>query len=56
MAENKEIKGNFRFDLDSKRYHLVRIVTEDGVTGSIYLPKSTDGKPENIILASFIKD
>lgn len=47
----KEINGQFRFDKDSKRFHRFKIETDEGIVGTIYVPKDNDGIPEKLILA-----
>jgi hypothetical protein len=46
----KEIKGLFRYEQDSKRYHRFKIETEAGVVGTVYIPKSAEGMPKKLIL------
>lgn len=50
MPEPKEIKGTFKYEQDSKRYHRYRIEAEGGAVGTIYIPKDTEAIPERIIL------
>lgn len=50
MAEAKEIKGTFKYEQDSKRYHRFRVESESGVVGTIYIPKDMNPLPERIIL------
>jgi len=50
MPEAKEIKGTFKYEQDSKRYHRYRIETKAGVVGTLYIPKDMDPLPERIIL------
>jgi hypothetical protein len=45
--ETKELTA--RYDQDSKRFHRFAISSEDGITGSIYLPKGST-MPKKIIL------
>ena len=40
MSDNKEVKGKFRYEQDSKRYHRFKIETEEESKGSVYIPKS----------------
>jgi hypothetical protein len=56
MAEAKEIKGTFKYERDSKRYHRFRIENKEGITGTIYIPKDMDPLPERIILDQVKKD
>jgi len=51
MDEQKEIKGKFSFDGDSKRYHRYKFEADKGVVGVLYVPK--DSKiPERVILTN----
>ena len=45
MAEQSEVKGLFRYDQDSKRYHRFKIETDKGVVGTVYVPKERQGAP-----------
>ncbi len=49
MSE-KEIKGRFRYEQDSKRYHRFQIETEAGIVGTVYVPKETKAMPRKLIL------
>lgn len=49
MPEPKKIKGTFKYEQDSKRYHRYRIETDGGIVGTIYIPKDKE-IPERIIL------
>ena len=50
MTEQKEIQGYFRYQQDSKRYHRFQIETEEGVVGTVYLPKDLQPLPKKIVL------
>lgn len=50
MSNEKEVKGKFRFDQDSKRYHRFQIETDAGIVGTIYVPKSAESMPKRLIL------
>lgn len=50
MSEQKEVKGTFTFDQDSKRFHRFRIEGNDGIVGTLYVPKDCKGTPEKIVL------
>lgn len=50
MSEQKESKGHFIFDGDTKRQHRFVIKSGDGITGLIYIPKDNEGIPERITL------
>jgi len=49
MEEQKEIKGIFTFDQDSKRFHRFRIEGNDGIVGNLYVPKDCKATPEKIV-------
>ena len=46
----KEIKGLFKYQQDSKRYHRFKIETDSGVVGTVYVPKKMDEMPKKLIL------
>ena len=50
MTEQKETKGTFKFDQDSKRFHRFRIEGDNGIVGNLYVPKESKGIPEKITL------
>jgi len=52
MTAEKEIKGLFRYEKDSKRYHRFNVELEKGVgiVGNIYVPKGIDPMPKKITL------
>jgi len=58
MDQEKEIKGQFRFNQDSKRFHRFQIETDVGVVGTIYIPKDMGGSklPKKITLEDVSKD
>ena len=58
MAGEKEIKGKFRFDQDSKRFHRFQIETDVGIVGTVYIPKDIGGEklPKKITLDYANKD
>ena len=39
MSEEKEVKGKFRYEQDSKRFHRLKIETDAGIVGNVYVPK-----------------
>ncbi len=47
---DKEIKGEFEYDQDSKRYHRFKIETEVGIVGQVYIPKRSQPLPDKIVL------
>jgi len=51
VNETKEIKGQFRYEQDSKRYHRFKIETGDAdIVGTVYVPKECDPLPDKLIL------
>ena len=54
--DEKEIKGQFRFDQDSKRFHRFQIETDVGIVGTLYVPKNKESMPKKIILEYASKD
>ena len=52
MSEEKEIKGLFRYEKDSIRYHRFNIELEKGVgiVSTVYIPKNIDAMPKKITL------
>ena len=50
MSEEKEIKGLFKYEKDSKRYHRFQIETDAGIVGTIYVPKDMEPMPKKLIL------
>ncbi|VEN74744.1 conserved hypothetical protein [Candidatus Desulfarcum epimagneticum] len=56
MSDSKEIKGKFKYEKDSKRYHRFKIETDEGIVGNIYVPKDSEGIPKKIILNNAAND
>jgi len=50
MPDEKEIKGTFRYDQDSKRFHRFKIETDSGIVGTVYVPKDKQSMPNKLIL------
>lgn len=50
MSEKKEIKGKFRYEQDSKRFHRFQIETDAGIVGTVYVPKGIETMPKKLIL------
>jgi hypothetical protein len=47
----KEIKGQFKYEQDSKRYHRFQIETEDeDIVGTVYIPKPMNPLPDKLVL------
>jgi hypothetical protein len=51
----KEIEGTFKFDQDSKRFHRFKVECGKEIVGTIYIPKTSEGIPEKLIL-TYSKD
>lgn len=56
MSEKKEIKGLFRYEQDSKRFHRFQIETESGIVGTVYVPKGLKPMPKKLVLEYAGKD
>jgi hypothetical protein len=50
MTEEKEVRGKFRYEQDSKRYHRFTIETDAGIVGTVYVPKDKESMPKKLIL------
>ncbi len=50
MNEQKEVKGLFRYEQDSKRFHRFQIETDTGIVGTVYVPKGIDTMPKKLVL------
>ena len=50
MTDEKEVTGKFRYEQDSKRYHRFKIETDDGIVGTVYVPKDKQSMPKKLIL------
>ena len=50
MTEEKEVRGKFRYEQDSKRYHRFTIETDTGIVGTVYVPKDKGSMPKKLIL------
>ena len=46
----KVVEGQFRYQQDSKRYHRFQVQADEGIVGTIYVPKDNDGLPEKLNL------
>ena len=42
MKMTEEIKGKFIFEKDTKRYHRFKIVFDEDMSGTIYIPKEIE--------------
>ena len=50
MSEEKKVVGRFRYEQDSKkRFHRFKIETDEGITGSVYVPKDKKSMPKKLI-------
>jgi len=45
-----EVTGKFTYDQDSKRFHRYRIEADQGVVGTVYVPKDLESLPDRIVL------
>lgn len=45
----EEVKGLFRYEQDSKRFHRFRIETGEGITGCLYIPKELTPMPKKLV-------
>ena len=45
-----EITGKLNYEQDSKRYHRFQIETEQGIVGTVYVPKDLSPIPDRIVL------
>ncbi len=50
MSEEKEVKGKFQYEQDSKRYHRFKIETDTGIVGTVYVPKDKESIPKKLVL------
>lgn len=50
MNEKNEAEGKFMYEKDTKRHHRFQVITDSGIVGTIYIPKSTEYMPERIVL------
>lgn len=50
MTEKKEIKGEFKYQQDSKNFHRYLVRVEGEINGSLYIPKDTTEFPDRIVL------
>jgi len=51
MPDGQEVKGKFRYEQDSKRYHRFQIETDTaGIVGIVYVPKGIETMPKKLIL------
>lgn len=50
MSDKNEVKGNFRYDQDSKRFHRFKIETDAGIVGTLYIPKDIATIPKKLSL------
>ena len=53
MSEKNDeltVSGRYRYNKDSKKYHRFQIETDEGITGSIYIPQTTEPLPKKLVL------
>ena len=48
--ETKEIRGTFKYDGDSKRFHRYKVKADNDIVGSVYVPQEIDEIPDRITL------
>lgn len=46
----KTVEGKYEYEKDTFRYHRLRIVTDKGIAGNIYIPRDLDPFPTRLIL------
>ena len=56
MSEEKEVHGKFKYQADSKRFHRFTIETDEGIVGSVYVPKDKQSMPKKLILEYAAKE
>lgn len=56
MTERTEATGVFIFDQDSKRFHRFRIQADDGIIGTLYVPKDCQAAPLKIVLDFAVRE
>ena len=50
ISEKEEVRGKFRYEKDSKRYHRFKIETDAGIVGTVYVSKDAQEMPKRLIL------
>jgi len=50
MENKQEVRGRFKYEQDSKRFHRFQIETEEGVVGTVYVPKDLKPMPKTLVL------
>ncbi len=51
MNTRIEVKGQFIYEADTRRYHKFQVETEGGIViGTLYIPKKTKPLPQRIVL------
>lgn len=50
MSDEKELRGLFSYEQDSKRYHRFKIEMDTGIVGTVYVPKDKQSMPNKLIL------
>jgi hypothetical protein len=50
MTEKKISRGNFEYDKDSAKYHRYQVSAQDGIVGTLYIPKDVKDIPDSIVL------
>ena len=50
MENQKQAEGKFQYDKDTKGYHRFRIISPDGIEGTIYIPRDFEPIPDRLVL------
>ena len=50
MIEKKEVKGELKYERDTKRHYRFQVITNTGIVGTIYVPKTTESMPKRLVL------
>ena len=50
MTKEKISKGRFEYDKDSAKYHRYQASAQDGIVGTLYIPKDVKDIPDRIEL------
>ena len=49
MGNEKEVRGRFQYEQDSKHYHRFKIEIDKGIKGSLYISKDSE-LPDKVVL------
>ena len=50
MTQDKVSKGRFEYDKDSAKYHRYQVSAQDGIVGTLYIPRDAEDIPDRIEL------